>query len=162
MAMTTVSTSQELQDALAAGASEITVDGTLQGMPMITLDPGVSLRGGVLKFGAKGVRLTRDNALEDVTIVTGENEVALLNDTSVPGLGTIALRNLTTVGQVAILAEEQVRSGHVYAENVHVAAADVRGRHHRPHGFGVDALQGAFTLWNRQADPAAKARPPSC
>ncbi len=31
--------------------------------------------------------------------------------------------------------------------------ADVRGRAERPHGFGVEALQGALTLWNRQADP---------
>lgn len=34
--------------------------------------------------------------------------------------------------------------------------ADVRGRFHRPHGFGVEALQGGLTLWNRQADAAGK------
>jgi hypothetical protein len=28
----------------------------------------------------------------------------------------------------------------------------MRGRELRPHGFGVDVLQGAFTLWNRQDD----------
>ncbi|MFB7260665.1 hypothetical protein ACFCXH_00630 [Streptomyces nojiriensis] len=33
-------------------------------------------------------------------------------------------------------------------------SADVRGRSRRPHGFGVEALQGGFTLWNLQADPA--------
>jgi hypothetical protein len=37
-----------------------------------------------------------------------------------------------------------------------VEAADVRGRVERPHGFGVDALQGAFTLWNQQPDPAVE------
>lgn len=78
----------------------------------------------------------------------------MLNDTGVEDLGTLTLRNVTTVGQVAILAEDQVRPGHVDARNVHVRAADVRGRYHRPHGFGVDALQGAFTVWNRQPDPA--------
>jgi hypothetical protein len=31
----------------------------------------------------------------------------------------------------------------------------VRGRVDRPRGFGVEALQGAFTLWNRQSDPGA-------
>jgi hypothetical protein len=25
----------------------------------------------------------------------------------------------------------------------------LRGREERPYGFGVDVLQGAFTLWNR-------------
>ena len=33
--------------------------------------------------------------------------------------------------------------------------ADVRGRVERPSAFGVEALQGAFTLWNRQPDAAA-------
>jgi hypothetical protein len=37
-------------------------------------------------------------------------------------------------------------------DGLHVAAADVRGRELRPHGFGVDVLQGAFMLWNRQGE----------
>ncbi len=49
-----------------------------------------------------------------------------------------------------------MRAGHVQAEGVRVASADVRGRDYRPHGFGADALQGGFTLWNRQADPAVQ------
>ena len=30
----------------------------------------------------------------------------------------------------------------------------MRDRPDRPEGFGVQPLQGAFTLWNQQADPA--------
>lgn len=71
----------------------------------------------------------------------------------VTDLGTLTLRNVTTRGQIVILAEDRVRGGHVQAENVRVLTADLRGRFHRPHGFGVDVLQGGFTLWNRQADP---------
>lgn len=41
-------------------------------------------------------------------------------------------------------------------EGLFVEAADVRGCFERPHGFGVEALQGAFTLLSRQADPAAE------
>jgi hypothetical protein len=41
-------------------------------------------------------------------------------------------------------------------DSLAVATADLRGRPDRPHGFGVDAMQGAFTLWNRQADPAIR------
>lgn len=37
---------------------------------------------------------------------------------------------------------------------MHVAEADTRGRADRPTGFGVKALQGSFTLWNRQPDTA--------
>jgi hypothetical protein len=70
-----VTTAAELLSALAA-ADEIEVDGSLSGMPMITLRPGVSLRGGTLRFGAKGIRLSADNTLEDVTVRTGRTASA--------------------------------------------------------------------------------------
>jgi hypothetical protein len=150
---TTVQTAAELADALAAGEREVRVDGTITGSPMITLPPGTSLRGGDLVFGAKGVRLTRDNVLEDVTVRTEDDEVAILNDTSVESLGTLTLRNVRTAGQVLLLAEDSVRAGHVHIEGLHVQRADVRGRARRPQGFGVEALQGGLTVWNRQPDP---------
>lgn len=149
-----VGNAQELLDAVASEAVEIEVAGTVSGMPMITLKPGVALRGGVLEFGAKGVRLTSQNTLDGVTVRTVEDEVAVLNDTSVDDLGTLTLRNVVTAGQVLLLADGSVRAGHVVVDDLHVERADVRGRSARPHGFGVEALQGGFTLWNRQADPA--------
>jgi hypothetical protein len=58
--MTTVKVTSpaELLDALAT-ADDIDVVGSLTGMPMITLRPGVTLRGGTLRFGAKGVPSAR-------------------------------------------------------------------------------------------------------
>lgn len=56
---------------------------------MITLAPGVRLCGETLKFGAKGLRLTRDNEVEDVTVLTADAEVAILNDTSLADFGTL-------------------------------------------------------------------------
>jgi hypothetical protein len=147
-----VGSARELLDAAASDAVEIEARGTISGMPMITLKPGVTLRGGVLEFGAKGVRLTSQNTLEDLIVRTADDEVAVLNDTAVADLGTLTLRNVTTAGQVLLLADGSVRAGHVVVEGLHVERADVRGRAVRPHGFGVEALQGAFTLWNRQAD----------
>ncbi len=149
-----VTTGAELQQAIASGQRQIEVRGTLSGMPMITLPPGGKLKGGVLEFGAKGVRLTSDNELDGVAIHTADHEIAILNDTSVAGLGTITLCDVTTWGQVFLVARDNVRSGHVHVENLHVLSADVRGRMERPHGFGVDAQQGGFTLWNRQLDPS--------
>lgn len=142
----------ELLDAVASDAVEIEVRGTVSGMPMITLKPGVALRGGVLEFGAKGVRLRSQNTLDGVAVRTADDEVAVLNDTSVDDLGTLTLRNVTTAGQVLLLAEDAVRAAHVVVDGLYVERADVRGRAKRPHGFGVEALQGGFTLWNRQAD----------
>jgi hypothetical protein len=148
-----VKTASELAAAVNAGAQAIEVEGTVRGMPMVTLAPGVRLRGGTLEFGAKGLRLTRDNEIEDVTIHTADHEVAILNDTSVADLGTLSLRRVQTTGQVFLVARDAVRAGHIKVEGLTIVSADVRGRVERPHGFGVEALQGAFTLWNLQSDP---------
>jgi hypothetical protein len=137
-------------------ARDIVVDGTVSGMPMISLLPGARLHGGTLCFGAKGIRLSSDNALEDVTVIVPDREVAIFNDTSVGDFGRISLRNVRTRGQVLLLADRAVRAGHVHVDGLVVASADVRGRPDRQHGYGVDAMQGAFTLWNRQSDPAVR------
>lgn len=151
-----MSTAADLLEAVRAGVPAIEVDGVVRGMPMVTLAPGVRLRGGVLEFGAKSMRLTRDNVLEDVAVHCPEHEAAILNDTSVADFGTLALRGVRVTGQVLLLARDAVRSGHVAVNGLVVEAADVRGRVERPHDFGVDALQGAFTLWNQQSDPAVE------
>ena len=151
---TPVANAAELAEALGAGVRDIVIEGTITGSPMITVPPGVTLRGGTLRFGAKGVRLTANNTLEGVTVLTADDEVAILNDTSVGDLGTLTLRDVRASGQVLLVAADAVRSGHVRVEGLVIDRADVRGRSCRPHGFGVEALQGALTVWNRQADPA--------
>ncbi|MDQ0276320.1 hypothetical protein QO003_000623 [Arthrobacter silviterrae] len=156
MGRTQVTSAGALTQALASGAANIEVIGRLKGMPSVTLPPGTKLRGGELTFGAKGLRLTSDNTVQDTTITTSPHEVAIYNDTSVPDLGTLALANVTTTGQVYLAADNNVRAGRIEADGVHVTAADTRGRFHRPTGFGVEALQGAFTVWNRQADAAVR------
>ena len=140
--MTLVATAGQLLDALAT-AEEIEIDGSLSGMPAITLRPGVRLRGGTLRFGARGIRLTAGNQLEDVTVIAGDSEVAI--GSSTPDLGRARLRNVRTRGQVLLTASQ----GHVDVDGLAIASADLRGREERPHGFGVDVRQGAFTLWNR-------------
>ena len=68
------------------------------------------------------------------------------------GLGNISLHSLQTVGRVQILAGEKVRSGHIEVDGLDITAADARGEQQRPHAYGVDVLQGVFTVWNTQAD----------
>jgi hypothetical protein len=148
----TVSSAAELVDAARTDSARIEVSGTLSGMPSVRLAPGVQVRGGVLQFGAKGLRMTRDNVLEGVRVETAEHEPAILNDLDQPALGTLTLREVSTVGQVMLLADGAVASGRVVVEGLRVERADVRGRTSRPAGFGVEAMQGGFTLWNRQPD----------
>lgn len=152
MSWTRVSDVAQLNEALSSGATEVEISGILKGMPSVTLPPGVALRGGELVFGAKGLRLTSDNSVENVTVRTSAHELAIYNDPTVEDLGTLRLKNVTSFGQVYLTAEGSIRAGRIEAEGVHVAEADTRGRADRPTGFGVEALQGAFTLWNRQPD----------
>jgi hypothetical protein len=155
--MVRVTAAGELIEALRGGAEEIEVGGTLGGLPPLTLGPGVRLRGGTLRFEAAGLRLTRDNGLDGVTVLCPDGEAAIGNDTSVPDLGTLSLRDVRTTGQVVLLAADAVRAGHVRVEGLRVDRADVRDRTPRPPAIGVSVLQGAFTLWSRQADAAITA-----
>lgn len=111
MATVKVASVPELLGALDA-ADDIEVDGVLTGMPMISLRPGVALHGGTLRFGAKGVRLSSGNRLEDVTILVPDHEVAIGNDTAVGDLGRLILRNVRTRGQVLLLADGAARAAH--------------------------------------------------
>jgi hypothetical protein len=151
-----VTTSDQLLAAAASGDTHIVVDGTLSGMPMITLKPGVTLSGGTLRFGARGIQLTSDNTVSGTRILCPDHEVAISNELDNPSLGTITLTKVETTGQVLLLADGKVTAGSVVIDDLTVLSADVTGRSDRPHGYGVDALQGAFTLWNRQSDPTSE------
>ncbi|MCX4095924.1 hypothetical protein [Nocardia sp. alder85J] len=149
----TVATVAALLDAVDRRFEVIEVLGTICGVPRITLAPGVMLTGGALCFGGKGVRLTCDNVLDDISVVTPVDEVAIYNDLEVEDFGTLWLRQVHTIGQVSFTVGGRVRTGHLCIEGLHVDEADVRGRSDRPSGYGVETIQGAFTLWNRSADP---------
>ena len=151
-----VSNPQELAAAIADGVLDIVVDGTISGSPSVTLPEGATLRGGTLAFTGKGVRLSKDNTLKDLTVTTLDDEVAVYNDPYLEDAGTLRLEGLTTVGQVYITAEAGMRHIRVEADGVHVKEANVRGRSEQPHGYGVDVLQGAFTLWNRNPDTSSE------
>ena len=157
--MRTVST---VGDLVAAAADEavrrIVVEGEISGVPSLRLAPGQQLVGGsdgaALGFadGVDGLRLSRDNEVSRLRLRADPSRRAIFNDTAVDDLGTVRLSAVTAWGQVQILADERVRAGHVVVDGLHVVSADLRARHARPELLGVEVLQGAFTLWNRQPD----------
>ena len=156
-----VSTSADLLAAIAdLSVQRIKVVANLSGLPTLALRPGQALLGSVsrptLRFaaGQDGVRLSTDNAVEELDLLADPERCAVCNDTAVDGLGRILLRELRTVGAVRILARDRVRSGHVEAHGVDVEAADARGYEVRPKGYGVEVIPGAFMVWNQQDDPA--------
>ncbi|MDH6422289.1 hypothetical protein [Aurantimicrobium minutum] len=148
-----VSTADELLAALSQHTSIIEVVGVIAGMPSITLPPGTELRGGTLRFGGPGVKVTTDNSIRDISIETALTEIAIKSDSTVDSLGTLCMENIKSIGQIAVIAKNSLRSGHIVAKNVWVQQADLRGRERRPNGYGVDVLQGAFTIWNTHSSP---------
>ncbi len=155
-----VASVSELITVLAdAESPDIIVTADLDGVPTLQLRPGKRLRGASpatsLRFATRqdGLRLSSDNCVENVALYADADRRALFNDTKVEHLGRLVLHNVRTVGAIQILAREQVRNGHVEAENVRIVAADARAFGERPKGYGVEVIPGAFTLWNQQSEP---------
>lgn len=157
-----VSTADELVAAsTTAGIRQITVRGSLIGAPSVRLAPGQALHGEspqaeiLFAAGVDGLQLTSDNEVCGIHLGASPDKRSIFNDTSVDGLGYLRLAGVTARGQVQILARENVRSGHVEVDGLDIIAADARVRSERPQGYGVYVIQGAFTLWNMQADEGA-------
>ncbi len=153
------STEELLAAAKDGEARRIFVAASLTGVPTLRLSPGQAIAGAAevsLRFapGQDGILLSADNEVESLRLATDPDRRAVFNDSAMAGLGRIALRGLTITGAVRLLAEEDVRSGHVEARDIDIVAADARGFDERPKGYGVEVVAGAFTLWNRQTDAA--------
>jgi hypothetical protein len=141
-----------------AGVRQIVVRGRLENVPSVRLGPGQSLNGEsehaeiLFASGVDGLQLTSNNQIRDIHLSANPDRFSIFNDTSVDSLGHLSLAGVTVHGQVQILARDQIRSGHVEVDGLNIIAADARGRGERPQGYGVYVIQGAFTLWNMQAD----------
>jgi hypothetical protein len=154
----TVATADSLVSATRdSSVRQILVHGDLADVPSIRLSAGQSLQGDggsgiTFAAGADGLQLSSDNRVENIRLHASRDKRAIFNDTSVAALGNIELLDVTTTGRVQILARDMVRGGHVDVNGLDIVAADARGEQERPHAFGVDVLQGAFTLWNTQSE----------
>ncbi|KEY60627.1 hypothetical protein [Serratia sp. DD3] len=154
-----VSTVEALQAVLEDNTCQhIIVRGALSKLPSIRLAPGKILSGeneeAKLLFaqGVDGLQLTCDNQVTGLYLETSVDKRAIFNDTQLDNLGRLQLSQISTIGQVQILAQDKVRAGHVEVDGLDVIAADTRALNEKPNGYGVNVTQGAFTLWNTQSD----------
>jgi hypothetical protein len=138
---------------------EIVLSTNLSGVPPIALLPGQSFRSEFEEHRAlffrestDGIRLSSDNTVARIDLVTSPDKRAIWNDYSVDGLGTIRLRSVRATGRVQILAKEKIRAGRIEVDSLEIHSADARTEKERPKDYGVNVLQGAFTLWNMQPD----------
>ena len=163
MAVRSVGSTLELDNALkASDCDEIVVTRSLFDVPTIRLRPGQSLKGSAgaemqVDFveGSDGVLCSTDNTISQVSLRVSPKRRAIANDTSVASLGSLRIKNTTTVGSVQILAQEALTGGSVDVFGLHIIDSDTTGLGERPHAYGVKVLQGAFTLWNMQPEPSS-------
>jgi hypothetical protein len=157
----TVSTVDDLVGATAdAAVRRIVVDGEISGAPSLRLAPGQQLAGKrdgatvTFAVGTDGVQLSRDNEVARLRLHADPSRRAVFNDTAIGDLGTLRLVGVGAVGQVQLLARDQVGAGNVVVDGLDISVADLRDRAERPELLGVGVMQGAFTLWNMQSDSA--------
>jgi hypothetical protein len=160
-----VSSAEEL--GLAAGNPEsgtIVVRGKIVDAPSICLQPGQEIVGEgespTIEFqaGIDGVQLTSNNTVRNLSLLTSAGYRAIFNRSDVDDIGTMMIESVHTIGQVQILIECITQAGHVEVNNLDIEFADSTQRLPQPQGFGVSVLQGAFTLWNRQAVASVTAK----
>ncbi|MBY8863412.1 hypothetical protein K7711_43575 [Nocardia sp. CA2R105] len=161
----TVTNAGELSAAAGnACAHDIGVRGVISSPKAITLAPGQRLTGTtndaaiVFPKAVDGVQLSSDNTVSKLRIQADSAQRAIFNDTNASGLGTVTLSHVTTTGQVQLLAQGRVRSGHVAVDGLDIVAADTSSQP-RPsytfYGGPLESRQGAFQIWNRQPDASS-------
>lgn len=154
-----VSTVDELVRATqSATVQRIFVTKSMNDVPGILLLTGQCLQGEgdriTLRFIGDGdaIGVSGDNQLSNLHLETSPACRAIWNQPTVDSLGTIVLRDISTIGRVQILVRDEVRSGHLEVNNLDIVAADARAEKDRPEGYGVGVVQGAFTFWNMQSN----------
>ena len=154
-----VSTVAELVAAAGdASVREIIVASDLTDAPTLRLSPGQALISSGDKAGLRfatgqdGVQLSTDNRVESLELRADHDRRAVFNDTAVERLGRLELRHLGIDGMIELLARDEIRAGRIEAHDIDIARADARGCDRPPKGFGVEAIPGAFTLWNQHDD----------
>ena len=138
---------------------QLIIEQDLEALPTIALLPGQELRSkgarSTLTFlpDSDGLQVSANNCVVDIDLRASSDKRALFNSCEVTDIGRIELRNISTVGRVQILAADKVRAGHIEINGLDIISADTLSEVQRPHEYGVEVLQGAFTLWNLQPDP---------
>lgn len=122
----------------------------------LTLPRGFGLCGqhgteALLGFSEGGLGLVGDNSVTHLTLVAAPASRALYLVAGSEDYGTLELRHLNVTGQVGLIFRGGAEKAFIHADGVHVSACDSRAYNEQPQRYGVNVLQGAFTLYNFNA-----------
>jgi len=95
-----------------------------------------------------GIGLTVGNSISGLSIHTGVNHKAIYTTTAKENLGSFLFENLVITGQFYFVARTGVMSATIKMNHIDIVAADARSNFEQPQKYGVNALQGALTVYN--------------
>ncbi|MEG0949630.1 MAG: hypothetical protein RR212_06560 [Bacteroidales bacterium] len=127
----------------------------LTDVPSLRLMPFQSLSGEFdgkkisFQKGAEGFCLSKGNELKNLVIETDPDKRAIFQDQEMESMNNHHLTRLSVTGQISFIVTDKTRKGHIDASFVHVKEANTAQIPDRPNRFGVDMMQGAFTIWNK-------------
>lgn len=127
----------------------------LTDVPPISLMPFQSISGEFdgkkirFKPGAEGFCLSKGNELKNLMIETDPDQRAIYQDQEMESMSTHHLSRLSVQGQISFIIGDKTQKGRIDVSFVHVKQAATMQLTDRPNRFGVDMLQGAFTIWNK-------------
>ncbi len=161
--MIDVTNAKELFSALANQEKDIVITRNMTLAQPVLLPSGVHLRGKAQENGTlpslffshtNGLILSGASKLTDLQIISLQNQkaISISPQTDQDDMGEIHLENLQTDGQVSLIYRSGVKKAKVFAKNIHINSSDTRSYLEQPQKYGVNVLQGAFTLYNFNPD----------
>ncbi|HFI0666607.1 TPA: hypothetical protein ACGO4I_000006 [Streptococcus suis] len=161
--MIDVSSPTQFFDAIERKENPIQITRTMTLAIPVMLPDGIVIKGvrqenGVLPtvffshtdgFILKGSATITDLA---ISALQDKKAISLLPQQSREIFGTVSLNNLEVDGQVSLIFRAPTLSAHVETHNVLVRKSDTRTYLEQPQKYGVNVLQGAYTLYNFNPD----------
>ena len=158
-----VKTLNELINALSNASTKLVkLTSTIVSPHDLFVPEGISLQGGesspaTLSFSqGGGLGLFGNNTISNLSVITTPSARAIFLVAGQKQYGKIELTNLIVTGQVGLILRVGSDQAAIIAENIHVVASDSRAYTEQPQKYGVNVLQGAFTVYNFNGDAASK------
>lgn len=152
---------QDLEKAVLSGATDLRIANSIVCTHTVILPPHATLQGAtdhgelpVLTFpSGDGLGVTAGNTVQDLCIVTCENQKAIYAAFAGKDLGKFTFSHLKLCGMFSFIARAGSATAEIEADDIEVIAADARANFEQPQKFGVNPLQGAFTIYNYNKEP---------
>ncbi|MGT2932600.1 hypothetical protein [Streptococcus catagoni] len=161
--MINVGSTNELIKALSENVELIQISRNMTLASPISLPKGTSIEGIPQEDGtipslffshSDGIILQGQNTIRNLSIVAMQDKKGIMISPQQleSNWGKISLSNLEVDGQVSLIFRNPTLTADVTVENIHINSSDTRTYLEQPQKYGVNVLQGAFTLYNFNPD----------